>query len=57
MHPSPFGYDQIIDWLSMKSSSFQHFLSEEATPDGEVYFLAWGSKTSDGAVSYERLLY
>jgi SAM-dependent methyltransferase len=56
MHPSPFTYDQIMSWLSTKSSKFKHILSPEPTPDGEAYFLAWGKKTSNTHVSYSRLL-
>jgi hypothetical protein len=56
MHPSPFTYDQIMAWLDKKSSQFKHIVSREPTRDGEVYFLAWGRKTSNDGVSYLRML-
>lgn len=52
MHPSPFLYEQIMEWLRAKSDKFDHFLEETPTPEGERYFLAWGVKSRDEGVHY-----
>lgn len=56
MHPSPFDFDQIKDWISCKSQDFEFQKETEPSVDGEYYFLAWGTKSSDAEVKYIRNL-
>src|SRR5262245_30282741 len=56
MHPSPFIYDQAMEWLRAKSGEFEHSLSEQPTSDGELHFMAWGRKTRDTPVAYRQLI-
>jgi SAM-dependent methyltransferase len=53
MHPSPFVFEQVMEWLAAKSGQFSHIHSDEPSVDGEFYFLAWGTKTQDKPVHYE----
>jgi SAM-dependent methyltransferase len=56
MHPSPIEHEQILDWLKCKSADFSYDLDEKPTVCSEFYFLAWGTVTGNGAVSYQNRL-
>ena len=56
MHPAPFAEAQIMEWLQAKSDDFDFHISDQPSVDGEFYFLAWGRKTKEQPVRYEKLV-
>ena len=54
MHPSPILHGQILEWLNAKSDHFDHFIETSPSECGEFYFLAWGIKSHDGPIRYQK---
>ena len=57
MHPSPITQEQIMQWLEATSDDFTFEKADTPSQDNEYYFIAWGQKSKDVSIDYEKIVF